>query len=73
MRFLSRSPKSLLAVGLFCTVYGIFLIKKGYTGDTLLPGTNFTYLPRWLFITTGVILQTPLPLAFMFLKSQGHL
>ena len=73
MRFYSRNPKSLILVGIVSTVYGLYLIKKGWDGDTLIPGTNFTYLPKWLFYTVGAILQFPLPLSVMFLKSQGHL
>jgi hypothetical protein len=63
----SRSPANLVAVGLFCTGYGIYLIKRGIEGDTLMPGTNFTYLPKWLFITFGLFLQLPLPAAAWFL------
>lgn len=73
MHFYSINPKSLLLISLFCTVYGILLIKRGYEGDTLLPGTNFSYLPRWLFFVVGSILLIPLPLAVVFLKSQGQL
>lgn len=58
---------SLIAVGLISAGYGIYLIKRGIEGDTLCPGTNFTYLPRWLFIGTGVLLQLPLPAAFWIL------
>ena len=59
----------LIAIGLIATGYGIYLIKRGIEGDTLCPGTNFTYLPRWLFIGTGILLQLPLPAAFWFLHS----
>ncbi|MES2660367.1 MAG: hypothetical protein V4689_17215 [Verrucomicrobiota bacterium] len=57
----------LIGVGLLCTGYVIYLIKRGIEGDTLYPGTTFTYLPRWLFIGSGILLQLPLPLAFWFL------
>lgn len=73
MRTYSRDPKALLLIGLVCTGYGIYLIKRGIEGDTLMLGTNFTYLPRWLFFLCGVVLQLPLPLAYWFLKSQGAL
>lgn len=66
-----RNPGVLLAIGLVATVYGIGLIKRGIEGDTLMPGTNFTYLPRWLFILTGCLLQAPLIGAAIWLKSRG--
>ncbi len=69
---LSRHPSKLVVIGLICTVYGIILIKRGYEGDTLMPGTNFTYLPKWLFITGGVLLQLPLIGAVWFLKYSGY-
>ncbi|MCB1096123.1 MAG: hypothetical protein KDN22_11155 [Verrucomicrobiae bacterium] len=56
-----------------CTLYGVYLVKRGIEGDTLLPGTNFTYVPRWLFFLTGLLLQIPLPAAWYFLRSQGFL
>ena len=59
----------LIAIGLMATGYGIYLIKRGIEGDTLCPGTTFTYLPRWLFIGTGILLQLPLPAAVWFLHS----
>ena len=68
----SRRPGTLLAIGIFCTVYGIILIKKGIEGDTIMPGTTFTYLPKWLFITTGVLLQLPIIGATLFLKHIGY-
>lgn len=61
-----------MIIGMICTVYGLFLIKRGIEGDTLMPGTSFTYLPRWLFITTGILLQTPLIAAWMYLRYIGH-
>lgn len=67
----SRNPGVLLAIGLVATGYGISLIKRGIEGDTLMPGTNFTYLPRWLFILTGFLLQAPLIGAAIWLKSRG--
>lgn len=67
----SRRPGTLLAIAVACTVYGIILIKRGIEGDTLMPGTLFTYLPRWLFVTVGILLQIPLPFACWFLKSIG--
>ena len=63
----------LIVIGLMATCYGIYLIKRGIEGDTLCPGTNFTYLPRWLFIGTGILLQLPLPAAFWFLRSMETL
>ncbi len=63
----------LIGVGLICTGYGIYLIKRGIEGDTLCPGTQFTYLPRGLFIGTGILLQLPLPAAFWFLHSMENL
>lgn len=71
--FSTRNPRALIAIGLICTGYGIYLIKRGIEGDTLMPGTNFTYLPRWLFISTGLLLQLPLPAAFWFLHEQNYL
>lgn len=64
---------NLITVGLVCTGYGIYLIKRGIEGDTLCPGTTFTYLPRWLFIGTGLLLQLPLPAAFWFLNAMEKL
>ena len=69
----SRRPGTLLAIGIICTAYGIILIKKGIEGDTLMPGTTFTYLPRWLFITSGILLQLPVIGAVIFLKYVGYL
>lgn len=71
--FFSRNPRILLGLGLLCTVGGIRLIIKAYQGDTLMPGTNFTYLPAWFFYTCGMILQIPLPLAWWFLVNTGYL
>lgn len=71
MRFYSRDTKVLLIIGVLCSGYGIYLIKRGYEGDTLLPSTSFCYLPKWLFYLAGVLLQIPLPLAYLFLKSQS--
>ncbi len=71
MRFYSRDPKVLLLIGFLCSGYGIYLIKRGYEGDTLMPGTTFFYLPKWLFYVVGLILQIPLPMAYLFLKSQS--
>jgi hypothetical protein len=68
-----RSPRNLFVVGIICTCYGIYLIKCGYEGDTLMPGTQFTYLPRWLFYTVGLILQLPLLGAWLFLRSTGYM
>lgn len=67
----SRRPGALIAIGIVCTIYGIILVKRGIEGDTLMLGTNFTYLPRWLFITTGILLQLPLAGACLFLKQTG--
>jgi len=68
----SGRPGNLIGVGVFCTGYGIYLIKRGIEGDTLMPGTSFTYLPKWLFISFGLLLQLPLPAAFWFLNSVGN-
>lgn len=68
----SRRPGTLLGIGIVCTVYGIILIKRGIEGDTLMPGTNFTYLPKWLFVTAGILLQVPLIGAVIFLKHIGY-
>jgi hypothetical protein len=67
-----NNPLTLLVIGAIASAYGIYLIKRGIEGDTLLPGTNFTYLPRWLFIAVGALLQVSLPGAYLFLRSQGH-
>ncbi len=66
-----RSRGTLIGVGLICTVYGIIWIRQGIEGDTLCPGTSFTYLPRWLFIGAGLLAQLPLPAAIWFLSSAG--
>ena len=68
----SRHPTKLVVIGLISTVYGVILIKKGIEGDTLMPGTTFTYLPRWLFIWGGVLMQLPLIGAVWFLKYSGY-
>jgi hypothetical protein len=67
----SRRPGTLLAIAITCTVYGIILIKRGIEGDTLMPGTLFTYLPRWSFVTAGILLQIPLPCACWYLHHIG--
>lgn len=64
----SRNPSGLLVVGAIATVYGLHLIKCGIQGDTLMPGTSFTYLPRWLFIATGLVIQIPLPAAIWYIQ-----
>lgn len=64
----SRNGGTLLGFGLMATGYGVYLIKRGIEGDTLCPGTTFTYLPRWLFIATGLLLQLPLPAVLWFLN-----
>lgn len=69
----ARNPRTLITVGLICTGYGIYLIKRDIEGDTLMPGTTFIYLPKWLFITTGLLLQLPLPAAFWFLDELKNL
>jgi len=61
------NPSDLILVGLLATGYGIYLIKRGIEGDTLLPGTLFTYVPRWVFISIGLLLQLVLPAAIWFL------
>jgi len=61
------NPNNLILVGLIATGYGIYLIKRGIEGDTLLPGTLFTYVPRWVFIFIGLLLQLVLPAAIWFL------
>ena len=65
-------PANLLTVGGICTFYGLYLIKCGYEGDTLMPGTQFTYLPRWLFYAVGLLLQLPVVVAWLFLRSVGY-
>lgn len=64
----SRNPSGLLIVGAITTIYGLNLIKCGIQGDTLMPGTSFTYLPRWIFITTGLVMQLPLPAAIWYMQ-----
>ena len=54
-----------------CSSYGIYLLKKAWDHDTLLPGTLTVYLPRWLFVLAGLLFQIPLPAAYWFLKSQN--
>ena len=71
--FASRGQGNLIAIGLVATGYGIYLIKRGIDGDTLFPRTTFTYLPKWLFIVTGLLLQLPLPAAFWFLHAMKNL
>ena len=61
------NPNNLILVGLIATGYGIYLIKRGIEGDTLLPGTLFTCVPRWVFIFIGLLLQLVLPAAIWFL------
>jgi len=67
MTRLRTNPYSLVLIGLLATGYGIYLIKRGIEGDTLLPGSLFTYVPRWVFILIGLLLQLPLPAAIWFL------
>lgn len=57
----------LILVAACCSVAGAVLLWKGIKGDTLMPGTLFTYLPKWLFIALGLLFQLPLPLAFWYL------
>lgn len=64
-------PGNLIAVGIACTVFGLILIKRAIEGDTLMPGTQFTYLPKWLFVTCGLLLQLPLAGACFYLKAFG--
>lgn len=71
--YLARNPFVLILVGVIATGYGIHLILRGIQGDTLLPGTTFTYLPRWLFIVTGLVLQLPLIGAVWFLVALGQI
>lgn len=73
LAFFSRSPGNLVVIGALSTGYGLYLIKRGIEGDTLMPGTSFTYLPRWLFITTGIFLQLPLPAAIWYLNNAQSL
>jgi len=68
----SRNGGTLLGIGMLATGYGIYLIKRGIEGDTLCPGTTFTYLPRWLFVVTGLLLQLPLPAALRFLNERKN-
>ena len=67
MTRLRTNPYSLVLIGLLATGYGIYLIKRGIEGDTLLPGSLFTYVSRWVFILVGLLLQLPLPAAIWFL------
>ena len=60
-------PYRFVILGLLATVYGISLIRQGLNRETLLAGTKFTYLPPWLFVLGGVLLQLPLPVALWFL------
>lgn len=62
-------PGSLVGVGVVCSVYGAILIKRAVEGDTLMPGTQFTYLPKWVFLTCGLLFQVPLIGAICFLKA----
>lgn len=71
--YLARNPFVLILVGVIATGYGIHLMLRGIQGDTLLPGTTFTHLPRWLFIATGLVLQLPLIGAIWLLITLGHL
>lgn len=71
--FFSRNPAALLVVAAISTGYGIHLIIRGLQGDTLMPGTNFTYIPRWIFIAAGLLLQLPLPGAIWFLVEIGYI
>lgn len=64
----ARNPYVLLIVGLISTGYGIHRILRGIRGDTLFPGTLYTYLPKWTFIVAGLLLQLPRPAAIWFLK-----
>lgn len=68
----SRHPTKLVVIGLISTFYGVVLIKRGIEGDTLMPGTSFTYLPRWLFIMGGALMQLPLIGAVWFMKYSGY-
>ena len=68
----TRSPFTLITIGLISAAYGINLIKRGWDHDTLMPGTNFTYLPQWILYLGGVLLQIPLLAAIFFLKSIGY-
>lgn len=43
--YLARNPLVLVIVGLIASGYGLHLILRGIQGDTLVPGTSFTYLP----------------------------
>lgn len=65
--FWARNPIVLIVVGVIATGYGINLIIRGLQGDTLMPGTTFTYLPRWIFVSAGLLLQLPLIGAVWFL------
>jgi hypothetical protein len=67
MRSVRGNPLILIVIGLIATGYGIYLIKRGVQADTLLPGTLFTYVPPWVFIFIGLLLQLPLPAAIWFL------
>ena len=62
----------LIVIGIISAGYGIHLIKRGWEHDTLMPGTNFTYLPQWVFYLGGLLLQLPLIAAIIFLKAIGY-
>ena len=57
MRFIRGNSYNFIVIGLIATGYGIYLIKRGTEGDRLLAGTLFTYVPRWIFILIGLLLQ----------------
>jgi hypothetical protein len=67
------NPGNLLVVGAICSLAGLFLIYRALTGDTLFPGTLYTYLPRRYFWVAGLLLQLPLVVSVMFLLHQGYL
>lgn len=71
--FFAPHATDLILVGAVCTASGAVLLWKGITGDTLIPGTLFTYLPKWVFLGLGLLLQLPLPLAFWYLDWLGKL
>jgi len=33
-----------------------------------MPGTLFTYIPKWMFFLAGALLQLPLPIAYYYLR-----
>ncbi|MDA8975455.1 hypothetical protein N9F44_00435 [Akkermansiaceae bacterium] len=58
-----------LTGGIACAVLGVIRLKRAWDGDTRLPGTLITFIPKWIFISSGLLLQ--LPLLIYFLKEDS--